>query len=292
MSKTENRPAEEMSMEDILASIRKMIAQDQDIMDTTREDRNSGLPSEEQARDDEVLDLIDELPEDGVTVQDDTSPASDAPPVWDSPPEENVADLTDGQSDDPLDLETEFAIEESAPPLETTASSEPVEEAAWGPIDEAPSPQEPILVGLNIVSEPVERAPGEPDLGDIPRFLDERDQAVAVATSFNEPDDSVAEPTASDLADPPDGMAHEPHEEVASMDAPKERILSPEAAVKTSAAFDQLAQTLICGYDGDANTLEGVVRAMLKPLLKEWLDANLPQIVENIVQAEIRRLAR
>lgn len=292
MNKADNKPADEMSMEDILASIRKMIAQDQDVMDTPRAERDSSLPSEEPSADDEVLDLIDELPEDGVTVREDTAPLSDTPPAWDSPPEENVTDLSDGHADDPLDLETEFAIDDGAPPVETAAASAPAEEAAWGPIDDVPLSQEPIPMGLDTISNPVERDEGEPDLGDIPRFLEEPEQAVDQATSFDEPDDSALEPATGDMVDAPDGMAHEPHEEVASMDAPKERILSPEAAVKTSAAFDQLAQTLISGYDGDANTLEGVVRTMLKPLLKEWLDANLPRIVEDIVQAEIRRLAR
>ena len=301
MSKADSRPAEEMSMEDILASIRKMIAQDQDVMDATRADRDSGLPSEEQAADDEVLDLIDELPEDGVTVREGTV-LSDTPPAWDAPPEEDIADLTDGQADEPLDLETEFAIEESVPPLETAAESVQFEDPSWGPIDNAPPVQEPVTVGLKLVSDPVGhedgghedggREDGEPDLGDIPRFLDELPPAVDQTATFDEPDDSVVEPTTGQPVDAPDGMAHEPHEEVSSMDAPKERILSPEAAVKTSAAFGQLAQTLISGYDGDANTLEGVVRAMLKPLLKEWLDANLPRVVEEIVQAEIRRLAR
>ena len=292
MNKADNKPAEEMSMEDILASIRKMIAQDQDVMDTTRAERDSSLTSEEPAVDDEVLDLIDELPEDGVTVREDLAPLSDTPPAWDSPPEENVADLSDGLGDDPLDLETEFTIDDGAPPVETAAAPAPAVEAAWGPIDDAPLSQEPIPMGLDTISNPVERDEGEPDLGDIPRFLEEPEQAVDQARSFDGPDDSALEPSTGDMVDAPDGMAHEPHEEVASMDAPKERILSPEAAVKTSAAFDQLAQTLISGYDGDANTLEGVVRAMLKPLLKEWLDANLPRIVEGIVQAEIRRLAR
>lgn len=294
MSKADNRPAEEMSMEDILASIRKMIAQDQDVMDATRVDRESGLPSEEPAADDEVLDLIDELPEDGVTVQEDTAP-SDAPPVWDAPPQEDIAALIDGQADEPLDLETEFAIDESVPPAEAALEPGQFEDPSWGPIDNAPPVQEPITVGLNAVSDPAdpaEREDGEPDMDDLPRFLDEPPPAVDQTATFDEPDDSVVEPTTGEAADAPDGMAHEPHEEVASMDAPNERILSPEAAVKTSAAFEQLTQTLISGYEGDANTLEGVVRAMLKPLLKEWLDANLPRLVEDIVQAEIRRLTR
>jgi uncharacterized protein len=41
----------------------------------------------------------------------------------------------------------------------------------------------------------------------------------------------------------------------------------------------------------DQNTIEGVVRSLLKPMLKDWLDSNLPGIVEKLVSAEIRRLS-
>ncbi|WP_426168824.1 DUF2497 domain-containing protein [Sandarakinorhabdus sp. DWP1-3-1] len=41
---------------------------------------------------------------------------------------------------------------------------------------------------------------------------------------------------------------------------------------------------------GEPMTLEGLMRAMLEPMLKQWLDANMPEIVERIAQAEIRRL--
>jgi hypothetical protein len=41
---------------------------------------------------------------------------------------------------------------------------------------------------------------------------------------------------------------------------------------------------------GQARTLEEVVRGMLEPMLKAWLDANMPEIVEKMAQAEIRRL--
>lgn len=40
------------------------------------------------------------------------------------------------------------------------------------------------------------------------------------------------------------------------------------------------------------NTIEGLVREMLKPLIKEWLDANLAAIVEEKVEAEVQRIAR
>ena len=39
-------------------------------------------------------------------------------------------------------------------------------------------------------------------------------------------------------------------------------------------------------------TLDAVVRELLKPLLKEWLDAHLTAIVEQTVQAEVERISR
>lgn len=39
-------------------------------------------------------------------------------------------------------------------------------------------------------------------------------------------------------------------------------------------------------------SLDAMVRDMIRPMLKEWLDANLPQIVEDMVADEIARIAR
>ncbi len=39
-------------------------------------------------------------------------------------------------------------------------------------------------------------------------------------------------------------------------------------------------------------SLEGMVRDMLKPVLKEWLDSNLPAIVEAMVEREITRITK
>ena len=44
--------------------------------------------------------------------------------------------------------------------------------------------------------------------------------------------------------------------------------------------------------DGDPNTVEGLLRQMLRPMIKEWLDANLPDIVERKVEEEVQRIAR
>ena len=42
----------------------------------------------------------------------------------------------------------------------------------------------------------------------------------------------------------------------------------------------------------NARTLEDLVREMLRPMLKTWLDDNLPGMVERLVRAEIERVAR
>ena len=38
-------------------------------------------------------------------------------------------------------------------------------------------------------------------------------------------------------------------------------------------------------------SLEGLVREMLRPMLAQWLETNLPPIVDRLVQAEIARIA-
>jgi cell pole-organizing protein PopZ len=44
--------------------------------------------------------------------------------------------------------------------------------------------------------------------------------------------------------------------------------------------------------DGNGKTIEDLVREMLRPMLKEWLDRNLPPMVERFVEREIVRLTR
>jgi hypothetical protein len=42
----------------------------------------------------------------------------------------------------------------------------------------------------------------------------------------------------------------------------------------------------------NARTLEDIVKEMMRPMLREWLEENLPGLVERIVRAEIERVAR
>jgi cell pole-organizing protein PopZ len=67
------------------------------------------------------------------------------------------------------------------------------------------------------------------------------------------------------------------------------RLLSSETSAAVDSAFNALAQTVLVQ---NARTLEDLVREMLRPMLKTWLDDNLPGMVERLVRAEIERVSR
>jgi len=70
-------------------------------------------------------------------------------------------------------------------------------------------------------------------------------------------------------------------------------ILDETAAAAASKAFQSLSQNVrVSTPEGEGRTLEDIVVAMLKPMVKDWLDANLPAIVEEKVEEEVQRLAR
>jgi len=66
-------------------------------------------------------------------------------------------------------------------------------------------------------------------------------------------------------------------------------LISKETIAAVDGAFDTLAHTII---GQNARTLEDLVKEMLRPMLKSWLDYNLPSLVERIVRAEIERVSR
>jgi len=68
-----------------------------------------------------------------------------------------------------------------------------------------------------------------------------------------------------------------------------ERLISPETDSAVNSAFNTLAHTIL---SHNARTLEDLVKEMLRPMLKAWLDENLPSIVERQVRHEIERVSR
>jgi cell pole-organizing protein PopZ len=68
-----------------------------------------------------------------------------------------------------------------------------------------------------------------------------------------------------------------------------QQILSRSTVSAVESAFNSLAHTVL---SNNARTLEDLVKEMLRPMLKSWLDDNLPGLVERIVKAEIERVSR
>jgi uncharacterized protein len=69
----------------------------------------------------------------------------------------------------------------------------------------------------------------------------------------------------------------------------RNQLLSSVTSAAVDSAFNTLAQTVLVQ---NARTLEDLVREMLRPMLKAWLDDNLPGMVERLVRAEIERVSR
>jgi uncharacterized protein len=110
---------------------------------------------------------------------------------------------------------------------------------------------------------------------------------------------SEATAAAAHTDEPPFTLETEPDPprvEPPAATAGDERLVSAESASASVAALSQLVNRPRDRSEmplGQADrTLEDVVRELLRPLLKTWLDERLPQLVERLVQEEIVRLVR
>lgn len=78
-------------------------------------------------------------------------------------------------------------------------------------------------------------------------------------------------------------------EPAAAPATPSKGLVSGKAAKASKAALAALDNVRIDPNAG-ANTMDGLVRELLQPMLKEWLDANLPDLVERVVAREVARI--
>ena len=65
--------------------------------------------------------------------------------------------------------------------------------------------------------------------------------------------------------------------------------MSPRADAVVASAFSQLAANML---PGSSRTIDELVEDLLRPMLHDWLDANLPVMVERLVREEIERVSR
>src|SRR5258705_1479510 len=180
------------------------------------------------------------------------------------------------------------AVMKDIPPSAIAPAPKPV--AAPKPAPPPPPPPAPepnnqedidaMLASLDAATPEADIRPAQPE-ADVFELTDEM---ALPAASFNkiEPADDIEFSEAKASRRQP---AYEPPFE----SAPARPILSHSTVSAVESAFNSLANTVL---SNNARTLEDLVKEMLRPMLKSWLDDNLPGLVERIVKAEIERVSR
>jgi uncharacterized protein len=212
-----------------------------------------------------------------------TQPAKSQEPSM----EEILASIRRIIADDDASKSAQRAAE---PPKPAVAPAPPPPPRPAAPVSIAQP--EPESLPEEAVEEP---AAGEASIEDNAADILDLTESMA-APSFNEP------PAPAPMPEPaPQFRKIEGYSDVRFDDAehrpamPAERgngdhrLLSSATSAAVDSAFNTLAQTVLVQ---NARTLEDLVREMLRPMLKAWLDDNLPGMVERLVRAEIERVAR
>ena len=101
--------------------------------------------------------------------------------------------------------------------------------------------------------------------------------------------DNKPEPAAFEPPPPPVDEPHSRPPRALPRSSEPDALLSGAAQATAAHAFQMLSTTVL---NSNPRTLEDLVKDMLRPLLKAWLDDNLPPLVERLVRAEIERVAR
>jgi hypothetical protein len=236
---TQPAKSQEPSMEEILASIRRIIADD---------DANKTAPR----------------PAEPPQAAAPAPAARPAPPPRVTPPEPSLDEAADPEPDSEPDSEPMADVEDQASDILdlTEQMAAPMPQPAPAP---KPAPQFRTIDGSFDVSYDEEKpAPQMP-------------MPAAHMPAAHMPAAHMPE-------------AHAPSDDNQyRAEARSNQLLSSVTSAAVDSAFNTLAQTVLVQ---NARTLEDLVREMLRPMLKAWLDDNLPGMVERLVRAEIERVSR
>ena len=175
----------------------------------------------------------------------------------------------------------------------TEVAGDPPQVATQSPVTDEETNKETEMTSAMEVSEP----DLENDVSEPKRELAE-DVLAAVAQSSNlASSEGVAGPVGEQVGD---GFANESNileltQQMIAQPPPDigagDTILSNGPNENSTDALQELAKALLSKRDiaiGNKDmTLEGLVREILRPLLREWLDQNLPYLIERLVKKEI-----
>ncbi|RWL17848.1 MAG: DUF2497 domain-containing protein [Mesorhizobium sp.] len=292
----------EPSMEEILASIRRII-----------EDNDTGRKQPDEA---------DDLSQDLASVAVPPSAVGGAPPAAGEPPATGEAPSAVGVAPPEAgafraELRPGFDARRPVTLTEVQAprsAAEPVIARMEPPLRSDPTPVKATvtLAGARVAAEPGPAAKPELDMPATARVAETTDSivadwrreiaAVGETMTAAKPDraevrrtpdaepkaevfEDAAEP-AFEPAPPRSGLARP-----ATSEAPSSRpaILSEHTGRQVAAAFGELSDAFA---SRSKKTFDEMAEEMLRPMLQDWLDNNLPTLVERLVREEIERVAR
>jgi cell pole-organizing protein PopZ len=262
---TQPAKVQEPSMEEILASIRRIIA----------DDEAKPPAAEKPPAADKPAAAAPVKPEKPAAA----APAAKPPVMSDIPPSAIPA------------------AQAAAKPAPPPAKPAPPPAAPAPAVSNSQDDIDALLNGLDEATTPEEIRPPLPD-GEVFELTDE--MAVEMAPPAPEP--PPPQQPAFHKIEPDDDLefaesaaARALHRQPAFEPPPLQSSASPQQILSRStvsaveSAFNTLAHTVL---SNNARTLEDLVKEMLRPMLKSWLDDNLPGLVERIVKAEIERVSR
>jgi cell pole-organizing protein PopZ len=161
--------------------------------------------------------------------------------------------------------------------------------AAAAPVSNSQDDIDAMLAGLDEATSEAEIRPAAPEV-EVFELTDEMAVPEAPQPAFHkvDPQDDLefTETAAARAVHRRPAFEPPPFESSAP---PAQQILSRSTVSAVESAFNSLANTVL---SNNARTLEDLVKEMLRPMLKSWLDDNLPGLVERIVKAEIERVSR
>ncbi|QEE47622.1 DUF2497 domain-containing protein [Rhizobium sp. WL3] len=113
---------------------------------------------------------------------------------------------------------------------------------------------------------------------------------ASVEVRVERPAPAVVEPVMESAEEEPmDAPAFEPRHEMDGGSRDLNALVSAATVEQVSRSFSDLA----AAFDGtERRSLDEMAEEMLRPMLKDWLDDNLPTLVERLVREEIERVAR
>jgi uncharacterized protein len=235
-----DRRAYEPSMEEILASIRRIIADDQAF--------TGNAPAEDTVAEAAVSENIVKPVKVAPTATPKVKPAAVAPLAPETPASGRTEAELNAQSSRPAS-----AVRKAEPVREVKSPSAPVAQTASHHVQYVAKPTPEVEFGP---VAPARKAP-EPEA----EMVSEDDESEFVLKgSFETPEAPAGEPLVSQATD----------QAVAN-------------------AFNAL---IASRFVQTSETMNDMVREMIRPMLKIWLDDNLPIMVERLVRAEIERVAR